>query len=172
MPLCACCHVCTIWKHRQTDRLKAMWLQLLTTSSVANVHLYIIAYRFTIQTCYLHLKHDKTDGQTKFDNYVVKMYIITGILTANVRDSTRQLWADGELAMATQCNACICWHRGGHSSSSSGWSALDLYWRFHCRVQIQGLQCSSPLLLLLLWPPLNVFIFGGMRATSCWNEWL
>jgi len=28
-------------------------------------------------------------------------------------------------------------------------------------------------LLLLLWPPLNVlFIFGGMRATSCWNEWL
>jgi len=85
MPLCAHCHVCTILKHRQTDRLKAMWLQLQTTSSVANVHLYLIAYSFAIQTCYLHLKHDKTDGQTEFDNYVVKMYIITGILTANVR---------------------------------------------------------------------------------------
>ena len=86
MPLCAHCHVCMIWKHRQTDRLKAVreWLQLLTTSSVANVHLYLIAYRFTIQTCYLHLKHDKTDGQTEFDNYVVKMYTITDILTGNV----------------------------------------------------------------------------------------
>jgi len=94
MPGCARCHVCTIWKHR--DRLKAMWLPLLTTSSVANdhlnVHLCLMEYSFTMQTCHLHLKHDKTNGHTEFDNYdfvhcAVKMGIITGILTANVRMS-------------------------------------------------------------------------------------
>jgi len=133
-----------------------MWLQLLTTSSVANVHLYLIAYRFTVQTCYLHLKHDKTDEQTEFDNYVLKMYIITSILTANVRDSTSQLWADGQLAMATQCSVCICWHRGGHGISSS--SSGEPHWRpWICTLQWNRQYRSRALqpLLLLLWPPLN-----------------
>lgn len=56
---------------RQTDWFRAMWLPLLTTSNVAydhlNVHVCLIEYRFTMQTCHLHLKHDKTDGQTESD---------------------------------------------------------------------------------------------------------
>jgi len=56
-PQCPYVLAVTFVLYGNTDRLKAMWLQLLTTSSVVNVHLYLIEYRFTIQTCYLHLKH-------------------------------------------------------------------------------------------------------------------